>query len=250
MNLNLTLRKIKNSLKNSFKVNSLLKTHSTQINNLSLEACLSRCKSRGISIQTVIDIGASDGRWSLVTKKYFPKAFYFLVEARKEHEESLLKVKNENSKFDYIISAAGDMIGNIYFDANDLFGGLASHKPFKDDCISISVPVTTIDYQVKDKALKPPFLLKLDTHGFEVPIFEGAKQLLQDTQLIVVETYNFKLTEDSLRFHEMCDYMEKNGFRCIDICEPLHRFKDQAFWQVDLFFVPSSNEAFNSNSFH
>lgn len=250
MDLKVAIKKIKNSLKENLKVNSLLKTHSTQINDLSLEACLYRCKSRTISIQTVIDIGASDGRWSLVTKKYFPKAFYFLVEARKEHEESLVKVKNENNNFDYIISAAGDTIGNIYFDANNLFGGLASHKPFEYDCISISVPVTTIDYQVKDKALKPPFLLKLDTHGFEVPIFEGAKQSLQDTQLIVVETYNFKLTEDSLRFHEMCDYMEKNGFRCIDICEPLHRRKDQAFWQVDLFFVPSSNEVFNSNSFH
>ncbi len=214
---------------------------------LSLEVALSRCRDKDIPIQTVIDIGASNGSWSLRCRPYFSNAFYFLIEARHEHEEALRKLKLKVERMDYIICAAGDSIGEAYFDATDLFAGLVSHSPLEQNCII--VPITTVDYQVAERQLKPPYLLKLDTHGFEVPIFEGAKQTLQQTNLIVVETYNFNLTSDSLRFHEMCYYMEKHGFRCIDICEPMHRISDRAFWQMDLFFIRSNHKIFTSNSY-
>lgn len=121
----------------------------------SMAAAISRTKSRGLTIQTVIDIGASDGRWSLATKKYFPEAVYFLVEARKEHEPALVKVKTKHQDIDYVIAAAGDKTGQCYFDASDLFGGLASHKPFDLNCIT--VPITTIDIEVQTRKLIPPF---------------------------------------------------------------------------------------------
>lgn len=60
------------------------------------------------------------------------------------------------------------------------------------------VPQKTIDNSVLEHSLKGPFLLKFDTHGFEIPILEGAAQTLLATNIIIMETYNFKLTEDSL----------------------------------------------------
>lgn len=217
--------------------------------NLSLEAALERCQHRNLEIQTVIDVGASDGRWSLLVQKYFPEANFFLLEARQEHEPALQQVISTQKNFDYLISAAGDTIGSIYFDASDLFAGLASHERFDYNCPTITVPVTTVDHQVQEKELQPPFFLKLDTHGFEVPIFEGARDTLRQTHLICVETYNFQLTQSSLRFHEMCDYLEKLGFRCIDLCDPLHRELDRAWWQIDLLFVPATDPAFQSNQY-
>jgi FkbM family methyltransferase len=216
-------------------------------NDLSLKSALSRCRKRNPLIGTVIDVGASDGRWSLAVRKHFPQASFFLVEAQDAHEKALRKVKGAQPRFDYLISAAGDTEGTIYFDAGDLFGGVASHEPLEENCIS--VPVVTIDALVRKRNLFPPFLLKLDTHGFEVPIFEGARQTLEKTALIVVEVYNFKLTESSLRFHEMCAYLEERGFRCIDMSEPMHRFSDGALWQMDLFFIPADSKEFASNSY-
>jgi len=43
--------------------------------------------------------------------------------------------------------------------------------------------------------------------------------------------------------------MEEHGFRCIDICEPLHRTGDKAFWQIDLFFIRSDHKIFDTNSY-
>ena len=214
---------------------------------LSVRAALERCARRGPDIGTVIDIGASNGVWSLKARRFFPRSCFFLVEAQAAHEAALKKVKAANPRFDYIISAAGDRDGEIYFDASDLFGGVASRTPLEQN--SVSVAVRSLDSLVNERSLTPPFLLKLDTHGFEVPIIEGARKALCQTALLIVETYNFKLTSDSLRFHEMCSFLESRGFRCIDLCEPMHRPKDEAFWQVDLFFVPAARAEFKSNTY-
>ena len=70
-----------------------------------------------------------------------------------------------------------------------------------------------------------------------------------DTSVIIVETYNFDLTKDSLKFWEMCEYLEKRGFRPVDITEPMFRPKDQALWQMDLVFIRSDREEFRINSY-
>jgi FkbM family methyltransferase len=229
------------------EVQQMLRRHGLETARLSLGAMFARSQSRDNSIQTVIDIGASDGRWSLVARRYFPNAGYFLIEARKEHEPALRRLKRTYHNIDYVIAAAGDINGQIYFDASHLFGGIASHTPFEQNCVI--VPVTTVDQEVCRRQLKPPFLLKLDTHGFEVPIFYGAQQTLRQTRMIVVETYNFTITSDSLRFHDMCRFLEDQGFRCVDLCDPLHRPRDHALWQIDLCFMPITHAVFQSDSY-
>lgn len=97
--------------------------------------------------------------------------------------------------------------------------------------------------------LKGPYLLKLDTHGFEVPIFNGAKSTLLNTNIIIVETYNFDLTKESLKFWEICDFLEKKGFRPVDMMEPMFRPKDESLWQMDLVFIRSERAEFQVNTY-
>jgi hypothetical protein len=35
----------------------------------------------------------------------------------------------------------------------------------------------------------------------------------------------------------------------VDLCDPLFRVKDGAFWQMDLFFMPDASEPFQSDSY-
>ncbi len=169
-----------------------------------------------------------------------------MIEAQKEHEPALRKLMSGDSSYGYMIAAAGESDGFVHFQEGDLFGGVATHDPagagFR------KVPMIALDTAVKDRALVPPFILKLDTHGFEVPILEGAKETLRMTQLLVVEVYNFQLTPQSLRFHEIIAYLEERSFRCADICDPIFR-KDGILWQMDLLFIRSESAEFNSNSY-
>lgn len=212
-----------------------------------MEKAISRRAANGLDVKTVIDVGASNGSWSKMTKQFFPNAYCFLIEANPVHAQALLAFKSQNANVDYILAAAGDSSGEIYFDAKDPFGGQASHLPTTSH--HITVPMTTIDEQVTQKRLSPPFLLKLDTHGFEVPILEGARNVLKSTNLIIIETYNFKLAPDGLRFWEICSYLESKGFRPIDVCDPMHRPSDQALWQMDFFFVPETHHDFALNHY-
>lgn len=231
----------------NFEIRRISKSPTKGIPPFSMDAALCRCFERGIEIKTIIDVGASDGRWSRMCMDYYPKANYLLIEAQEAHRSGLELFKLQFNNVDYVIAAAGDREGKIYFDNSDLFGGLASDTPFVKNCIE--VPVITIDKLLSDKQLEGPFLIKLDTHGFEVPILEGAKKALKSSQLLVIEAYNFKLTETSLKYFELCQYLEQLSFSSIEIVDLMLRQKDLAFWQMDIFFIPSERDEFKSNSY-
>jgi len=210
-------------------------------------AGLERCFEKRIEIETVIDIGASNGIWSEGCMKYYPKASYFLIEAQKEHQFSLIKFKEKYANVDYKIAAAGGREGFAFFDDSDLFGGLVIEK--QDERNLIKVPVTTIDIEVSENSLIPPFLIKLDTHGYELPILEGAKETLKNSNIVIIEVYNFIIADESIRFWEMCAYMDKLGFLPIDLVDVLHRKKDNSLWQFDLIFVKKDRIEFTFNTY-
>ncbi|MCL2209608.1 MAG: FkbM family methyltransferase [Treponema sp.] len=216
-------------------------------NKTSFETVLENLKNRGIFVKTVIDIGASDGRWSNKVMNVFSEAEYLLIEANKVHKNGLEKFKENNQKIKYIIAAAGDKTGEIYFEGSDPFGGLAMHE--KPQGKYSVVKAVTVDQCVHENELSGPFLMKLDTHGFEVPIFTGAEKTLNDTNIIIVEVYNFKIAKDSLLFYEMCKYMGKNGFRCSGIINVKNRMKDNFLWEMDMVFVRDTREEFTDNEF-
>jgi len=207
---------------------------------------LSRCKERGIKFKTVIDVGASDGRWSVECSSFFPGANYLMIEAQIEHEKLLRKLVDRKSNFDYTIAAGGDETGKIYFDADDLFGGVASKEPAAG---FVEVKMTTIDVEVKNRKLQPPYLIKLDTHGFEIPILKGATDTLKQSSLVIIECYNYRIAVDSLKYFEMCEYMDKNGFSSIEMVDVMLRKHDASLWQMDIFFIPSSSREFTYSSF-
>jgi FkbM family methyltransferase len=205
-------------------------------------------RRRDVSVETVIDVGASDGHWSARMMRYFPNAKYLLIEAQEAaHSAALEKFKAAHPNVEYELCAAGDHDGEIYFDASDPMGGLASATPFPKN--NISVPVSTVDNLVRRRNLSGPFLLKLDTHGFEVPILDGASRTMAQSAMLIIETYNFTLCLGALRFYELCQFLEPRGFRCADMFDLMNRPGDQAFWQMDIVFLPASHSIFQSNRY-
>jgi FkbM family methyltransferase len=211
------------------------------------DAALRRCRQRDLQIRSVIDVGASDGRWSDLCMEHYPDARYLLVEAQSAHEASLAKFKKKHSNVDYVICAAGDHDGSIYFDDDDLLSGAASEERPANG--GIEVDMFSIDTLVERFRLEPPYLIKLDTHGFEVPIIQGSMETLKKTNLLFVETYNFRINDKALKFHEMCAYVDGLGFQTIDIVGLMSREHDGSLWQMDMLFIPQSRKEFEHRGF-
>jgi len=198
-------------------------------------------------ITTVVDIGASDGRWSLMALEEIPRASYLLIEAQDVHEAALRAVAGREPRVQYVLAAAGDRVGTIHFDTSDPFGGAASEAAFHR--ADVIVPMTSVDAELDRRGLRGPYLIKLDTHGFESEILRGAANSLANTSVLIVEAYNFTLRPGAMRFHELTGHLEALGFRTVDLVGVLRRPGDQVLWQFDLVFSRSDRPEFKLDGF-
>jgi len=186
----------------------------------------------GIAPATIVDVGASDGRWARSAHSAFRAADLVLFEPQPAHVPALERFQLENPKAKIIRSAVGRAGGSSWFDAADPFGGILLEQKTSD---SIAVSVTTLDEALA--AAKPPFLVKLDTHGAESAILEGARETLTRSVAWVIEAYNQRFSGECMLFWELCCFMGEHGFRPIDILDVSRRPYDGTLWQMDVCFV-------------
>lgn len=200
---------------------------------------LQRARRWGVDVATILDVGASDGRWTRMARRVFPRAAAVLFEANPVHEAALARYCRRHPDSTYRLRVVGDRPGTAFFDASHAFIGVASLARHRED--DVMLPMTSLDAARSAEDWRPPYLLKLDTHGFELPILAGAMATLSHCSLVVIEAYNFRVGAGSPRFHELVATMGELGFRPLDLAEPVHRPRDGALWQMDLLFVPAGS---------
>ncbi|MEW6251235.1 MAG: FkbM family methyltransferase [Planctomycetota bacterium] len=220
---------------------------------MSMLAGLRRAAGHGLDVRSIIDIGASDGRWTALARECWPSARRLLIEAQTVHEPALRALASATPGTEYALVTAGPQDGEVWFDTGGgPFGGVAATVLTEESAMAgsganrarwVRTPMRSIDSLVAERGLPPPFLVKLDTHGFEAPILAGATDTLRRTELLVIEAYNFRLTPECLRFHELIAHLEKRGFRCLDMCD-VSRRTDGVLWQMDLFFARGGRSPF------
>jgi FkbM family methyltransferase len=212
-----------------------------------LDDALRRLRTHNIEIASLIDIGASDGFWSKAFAYHFPGRHHLLVDANRIHRPKLVQICQRNTNWRFEITAVGATESTLYFDGSDPLLGHLSEYPLNDNYQPC--PVTPIDRLVADHSLPPPFLIKLDTHGVEIPILSGAKETLKQTNLLVIEAYNFTFGAPAVPFWDLCQHMLQLGFRPLDAFDILYREVDHAFWQVDFLFARSDLPLFEERRF-
>ena len=201
-----------------------------------MDAALRRAGARLPRVGTVIDVGAAAGRWTQRARPHFPDARFLLIEPLRERVAELEALRTADSRIDFVSAVAGREPGETTFNVtDDLDGSGVADSPGE---ASRTVKVTTIDGEVTRRQLPGPYFIKLDTHGYEVPILEGAMGVLCHTSLLMIEAYNFQLTDGCLRFPQLCTWLEKPfGFLPCDAVEPIRRPGDLVLWQMDIVFA-------------
>ena len=88
-----------------------------------MDAALARAAQRTPEVATVVDVGASDGRWTRLAMNHYPDAQFLLIEAQEEHKPALKEFCDRCANAQYILAAAGDnpctvnfLAGNPYFE--------------------------------------------------------------------------------------------------------------------------------------
>jgi FkbM family methyltransferase len=223
------------------------KTGEEERNSPLLDRALRRLRNHNLEIASLIDVGAARGYWSGVFARHFPDRHHLLVEANEVHLPDLNKVCQENKNWQFALTAVGGATGKGYFDGSDPLGGQLSTEPWNEKYLPC--PVVTLDDLLAKQPVPGPYMIKLDTHGVEVPILTGATKTLKQTNAIVIEAYNFTFGGPAVPFWELCRYMLDLGFRPLDVFDLLYREVDSAFWQFDLLFVRSDLPLFQDSRF-
>jgi FkbM family methyltransferase len=233
------------SRKNSKKLENIMPQLLTS--RSSMQKAIEWLSRNRFDVKTVLDVGASDGRWSRDCMKYFPDSNYVLFEPQTCHSNALDLIEREfEGQLTVVKKAVGKNTGKTYFDVTDPFGG--SLRDVKSDK-TVEVDLTSIDDSIRETGLKGPFLLKLDTHGFEIPILEGAAKTLYDCNVLIIEAYNYNIEPESLLFWQLCEYLKRKGFRPIDIVDIMYREYDNSLWQMDIVFIKSTWQGFKHISY-
>lgn len=191
----------------------------------SFSATIERLFNKGVRYSTVIDIGCADGHFYLNHRASFPGAVPLNIDANRLYEESLKAIKDVVGG-NYRISAITDYVGEIEI-TESVHPYWSSIRPEGDrywtrvnDLVKTKVKVsaTTLDALARELALKPPFLLKLDVQGAEKAALAGARDVLENTNVVICEA-------DIDDFQETHEILVKSGFGLYDITE-LARVQD------------------------
>ncbi len=202
-----------------------------------LSEFLKHVKRLGFEPQTIIDVGVATGTFPLYEN--FPDSTHLLIEPLYEFEHIIKEICQKYNAL-YVMAAAGSESGKIQINVHpDLSSSsiyIEKESKFIDS-ISREVIQIRIDNICKEKTLKGPYLIKVDVQGAELDVLEGATDIINNIEVIILEVSLFELYEGGPQFYDVIDYMYKKGFIVYDIFGGQYRKFDGALIQLDIVFV-------------
>lgn len=89
-------------------------------------------------------------------------------------------------------------------------------------------------------------LLKLDVQGYEINVLKGAKRLLQDVEVMLLETSVLQYNKGSPLTGEVLTYLESIGFQVLDVLELHHGGPSNMLLQIDFAFIKKGSPLIQS----
>ncbi|HEX2525366.1 MAG TPA: FkbM family methyltransferase [Geminicoccus sp.] len=216
----------------------------------SLASTLTRIRTNVDEIGTLVCLGSGKGDDSFSFVEHWPGARVLLIDMDERFRPVWAGLARKLPGLVGEVAALAEHDGEIGMRKTDQTGGIAVEGEIGAD--DQRVRSVRLDTLIAQHALPPPYFLKFDTHGAELPILAGATETLRQTAVIMMEAYNFKLGFTggrNLTFDEMSLHLKQQGFRCADLCDPLWRPGDGVLWQLHLFFLRSEHPTFASSSY-
>ncbi len=209
-----------------------------QVPRAAMHGCLRQAFQNGVKPATIIDVGAATGTTALY--EVFPEARHILVEPLEEYIPHLDSIVNKLNRAEYIIAVAtatpGDIVINVHPD-------LVGSSLFKEDedsdvnGVERTIPGMTLDNICFERGTEGPYLIKIDTQGSELEVLKGAKTVLKETEVVILEVSFFEFFKGGPQIYDCMTFMKEHGFVPYDIFDLQYRLLDGAMSQVDIAFT-------------
>lgn len=189
--------------------------------------------------KTILDIGAHEGKWSLMAKDIFPESKFFMIEANKDKYEIL---KKTSIPFEIVLLGNQDNIYVDYYKTNYIFDtGNSIYRENTEyfnntNSYVVKLPMMTLESIINKYNIKNIDFIKMDVQGSELNILKGCLKLLNTVKYILIETQLVNYNEKSPKFNEVFKFMYKHGYVIYDIFE-IHYNKLSKIQEIDFLFI-------------
>jgi len=200
---------------------------------VTMDQALKHLKTLGFDPNTVIDVGVAYGTPELYEN--FPNSKIILIEPLNEFSMYINKITKKYNAT-HINKAAGCKEGQIEINVKPQ---ITSSSTLKGKILGINrkVPLSTIDNICAKEYFNGPYLIKVDVEGAEVDVLKGAKKILEETDVVILEVTFFIELQNAPEFFEVLTFMDSIGFVLYDIFNLRNREKDNILSQADITFV-------------
>ncbi len=199
-----------------------------------------------MNIQTVLDIGANEGQFALLIRKLLPQVAICSFEPIRSCYDKLVKNFNNDKAFKAFNVAVGDQDAMIEMNIND-FSPSSSlleinelHvENFKHTARTQKqqVQVQTLDGLHSGLNLTKPYMVKIDTQGYEDKVIKGGQQVLEGADVIFVELSYRQLYKEQTLFDDIYNRLVLLGFQYHGNFEELLSPENGAILQSDGIFI-------------
>lgn len=216
-------------------------THSAKLPKADLLSFFHGLEDRGYRPEYIVDIGANHAKWSEKALKVYPDCAFTLIEPQIEMKPFLDAFCARAKNSEWINAGMGNELGELPFtvipDTVSSTFTLSESEAKRNGFEQRIVPLLTLDHLVSEVTHKIPDIVKIDAEGFECKIMEGAKSLIGETEIFLLEAPLAPHAEGWNSFSEIVAMMADLGYEAYEFTTFLKMPGDLSTRLVEVAFA-------------
>ncbi len=197
-------------------------------------------RNLGFTPRHVVDVGANVGSWTAGAQRYFPDAYYSLLEPNPRLTDALELKFRSNARVKIHAVGAGAADGSFPFTLHDRADSgsfrLSSDQAHSQGFRQVDIPVLRVDALLAGSDRPPADMLKIDAEGLDLQVIDGARNTIAGCEIVLAEAaIMHKGMPNELK--PVLDRMTELGFRPFDIVEFIRTRQHDSLWLIEMAFV-------------
>jgi len=191
----------------------------------------------GFQPRFAVDVGAYEGTWAALFRRAFPRTRILMVEAQPGKTATLQAAAASLGEGSWLTTALLGPEDGRQVTFQEMETGSSVFAESSDTPRQQRVMTTRrLDGVLEEQGAPPVDFLKLDVQGYELEVLRGAPQARGQAEAVLLEASLIPVNKGAPPFEEIIAFMDRAGFRALDICGEGRR-RDGVLWQVDLMFL-------------
>ncbi len=191
-------------------------------------------------VNHIVDVGANHGTWTRQALKFFPEAYFTMLEPQGWMKEDIQDLLVINDKISFYGVGAGAEEGSFKFTLVERDDSCSFRFSQEEAALNgykqIDIPVVTINGLLEGSKIPVPDIIKIDAEGLDIEVVKGASNYYGKTEIFMVEA-GVMVPELKNSVLKLVNFMDDIGYKLYDITDINRTQKHNALWLVELVFV-------------